>query len=152
MGLLPRPLGGGLLAEKRVSRKTFATFNSLLPDDTVWDDEGSVVTPGGKRILEWLSARLRALDWKCEGPKPHQFYGWVVEVATAAGTVLLIIQFPDPWLLIVTRERSFWQRVRGISDDDVDVLLLKAVEELLSTHRETVSDVKWFAREEYSRR
>lgn len=140
-----------MVTEKTATnRPTFVTFESSLPDDTAWDEQGNPVMPGGRSLLESICAQLAGKGWQCGEIRQHSFYGWSTEITTISG-MQLIIQRPDSWLLIVTRKPTLWQRIRGRVDDSVEPQLLSDLAELLEVHS-GISGARWYTRAQYEQR
>jgi hypothetical protein len=128
--------------------KNIAEFDVSLPDDTLWDEEGNPVVPGGRALAVRIRQALADRGWDSTDPSQHSFYGWSFQVPTPIGKAVVILQHPSPWLLIATRKPSFWKRLRGQADDIVDSKLIDALRDAIATD-EHFSNVKWMSREEY---
>lgn len=131
-----------------MTNKNFVIFDSSFPDDTVWDDDDSPVTPGGRIICDFVKLELSKNGWTCSETKPYSFYGWSFDVSSTSGGMMVLLQYPGPWLLIVTRHPSLWKRLRGVPDDRVEPRLLECVHQILA--RDTrISAVKRLSRSDY---
>jgi len=79
----------------------FIEFTSEYPDDAEFTVEGDIGQPGGSNILEAYRAWLRRKQIKSSSVDQHSHYGMCIDVTIDDGTVWEMIQFPDPWLMIL---------------------------------------------------
>jgi hypothetical protein len=126
--------------------KNVAIFKATFPDDTVWDEDGVSLVPRGENLIRSIHTVLREKGWQCSDPAQHSFYGWSFSVQTVEGRAHVIIQYVDPWLMIVTKKPSLWKRLRGIPDDRVDSSLINVLDDIL-TMDDQISGVEWQTRE-----
>jgi len=133
-----------------MTNENFVIFDSSFPDDTVWNGDGNPETPGGRAICDFMKVELSENGWTCSETKPYCFYGWSFDVSSASGGTMVLLQYPGPWLLIVTRHPSLWKRLRGIPDDRVESRLLECVHQLLAKDSR-ISVVKRLSRADYFR-
>ncbi len=128
--------------------RTFATFSSTQPDDTGYDDAGHVAVPGGQSILAALREGMASKGWNCTMPEQHSFYGWEFTISSSSGTIMILLQYPGPWLLLVTNQPSFWAQLWGRVDDNVDPHVVTDVHGVLSADP-GISGLVWYSRGEY---
>lgn len=81
--------------------ETCGAFETSLPDDTRWDENDELVVPGGGGILTFLATFLRREGFEVLGPSQYSHFGWEMEVKRGRVGVRLVLQFIDPWLLIM---------------------------------------------------
>ncbi|MEZ5323501.1 MAG: hypothetical protein R3F19_00325 [Verrucomicrobiales bacterium] len=62
---------------------------------------GDIGQPGGSNILEAYRGWLRGKQIESSPVDQHSHYGMCVDVTIDDGTVWEMIQFPDPWLMIL---------------------------------------------------
>ena len=129
--------------------RNFAVFESGFPDDIVRDSDDRVVAPGGRNILEFVREELTGDGWSCSRLQPHSFYGWVFDVVSANGPMRVLIQYPEPYLLTITRRQSLWKRLLGKPDDRAEVGLVQRIHAILS-RESRVSELKWTTRADYT--
>ncbi len=79
----------------------FIEFTSNYPDDAEFTVEGDIGQPGGSNILEAYRGWLRGKQVKSSSIDQHSHYGMCIDVIIDDGTVWEMIQFPDPWLMIL---------------------------------------------------
>jgi hypothetical protein len=85
----------------------FITFESLLPDDSVYSSSGDVEIPDGKNLAASIQQALNCTGLKVSEPAQHSFYGWRMNVEDAEDSFSLLLQCPGPWLLIC-EIKTFW--------------------------------------------
>ena len=127
--------------------RNFAEFQAALPDDTIWDDDGNPVVPGGEALTNRLRKLLIAMDWECVQTSQHSFYGWSFDIGPR-GDHRVLLQYPGPWLLTIERHPGWWRHLMGRPDDRVPGDLIQAVRTALESD-ELITEIKWFTREEY---
>src|SRR5262249_23583336 len=88
----------------------FATFEADFPDGSL-EKEGNAVVPQGENIARAISESLAARGYQVSTPGQHSHYGWSIDLRGDAGYFWLLVQYPDPWLLIVHDSRMIWTRV-----------------------------------------
>jgi hypothetical protein len=128
--------------------KNLVTFEADFPDDLIRDDRGTVAVPGGRGIAASLAEELRRLGWSCSAAAQHSFYGWAFTLTASGRDSVAILQFPGPWLLLVTRKRGFWSKLTGSVEDRADPQVLAAIEQVLSADPR-FWEVAWWSREGY---
>ena len=128
--------------------RTLATFHADFPDDSGEDDRDRRAVPPGRAIASTLANILSARGWTCSQPAQHSFYGWTFAVSSTARRSVVLIQFPGPWLLQITRAPTVLSRFMGRPDDRADPALLAAVDSILSNDKR-FSSVCWWHRADY---
>jgi hypothetical protein len=86
--------------------KSFAVFESDLPDDSI-EEGGKIIVPGGQNILRLVCSNLRQSGFSAKEPSQYRFYGWNSEFKLGKNIVWFLLQQPGPWLLIV-EARTTW--------------------------------------------
>ena len=79
----------------------FIEFTSEYPDDAELTAEGDIGQPGGSNILEAYRGWLGDKGFSSSPIDQHSHYGMCIDVTIDDGTVWEMIQFPDPWLMIL---------------------------------------------------
>lgn len=130
-------------------KRNYATFEADVPEDAEWDESENLIVPGGRNLMTAFAEQLQRKGWRCSAPEQHSFYGWTFEVATPSGTVEVLIQFPEPWLLLLVRPQTFFQKLLGRLDHRVEESLLEAVHEILATDPR-ISNLRWWSHEDYA--
>lgn len=80
----------------------FIEFTSEYPDDAEFTAEGDFGLPGGGNILEAYRGWLQSRQIESSQIEQHSHYGMCLDVFVDGGSVWEMIQFPDPWLMILT--------------------------------------------------
>lgn len=128
--------------------RNFVTFESTFPDDTDWDEKDAPVTPGGRGIFDALHAGVASAGWPVGPITQHSFYGWSFFVGLGPPRMHVLLQYPGPWLLIVTRQPSFLKRLSGTLDHRADPALLQGIHKILSGDGH-FSKIRWYSRDDY---
>lgn len=102
-------------------------FETSFPDDTQWDENDELLVPGGEGILEFLAAFLRREGYAVLGPSQYSHFGWEIEVVRARVGVRFVLQFIEPWLLII-------EGVGGVFTGGRREVLLEEVTSLLKSY------------------
>ena len=79
----------------------YIEFTSKYPDDAELTPEGDIGQPGGSNILAAYRRWLRDKGFSSNPIDQHSHYGMCIDVTIDDGTVWEMIQFPDPWLMIL---------------------------------------------------
>lgn len=87
----------------------YLTFHSKFPDDST-EVEGSIIVPAGRNILEAIRSQLSIRGITNSLPEQYSFYGWTVEFLVGNVTIWMLLQNPDPWLLIIEARASWLTR------------------------------------------
>lgn len=125
--------------------RNFATFQSSLPDDTI-EAEGDIVVPGGRRLMDLIRSAFQRSGYKATEVDQHSSYGWFFHATGAEGCFWLMIQYPEPWLLMIQDSRWVWKRVFAGKADFVRFIersraILPSVSE--------INDLQWFTEREW---
>lgn len=86
--------------------RSFAIFHSDFPNDSA-ERNDQIVVPGGRNILAAICGHLEAHVPPIR-PAQHSFYGWTAGFPIGKVNIWLLLQCPDPWLLIVESRASWW--------------------------------------------
>jgi hypothetical protein len=128
------------------NNRTFVTFESSLPSDAVFAESGDVDVSPGRNICEKLIADIRCEGIVVSEPVQREFYGWEFTVQLEENIVWILLQWVEPWLLIIENrgDKSGWfRKAREPSDHSLtfinDVLNKAGV----------FSGILWFARSEF---
>jgi hypothetical protein len=61
---------------------------------------------------------------------------------------MVLLQYPGPWLLTVTRHPTLWNRLRGVPDDRVEPRLLDSIHQILAQDTR-ISSLRMLSRRDY---
>ena len=75
-------------------------FNTSLPLDDEWQRD-TQPKPAGQNVLKDILARLSEVGFECSEARQHRFYGWCAEVRLKEEWVWLLVQRPEPCILIL---------------------------------------------------
>lgn len=129
-----------------MSDRTFVTFETESWTRGEVHDE--TFHEHGRSILEAIREKLIAGGWTVSLVEEHSFYGVKFTVQDAdSGAVRVLLQVPGPWLLNLTKEPTFWERLKRTRNDEVANRLIAAVDGSLDDQHVTAK--RWWRREEY---
>jgi hypothetical protein len=131
-----------------MSTRLFVTFESDLPNDEQWDDRERLEVPVGRSVLSLVRSLLTANGARCAEVIQHSFYGWRFVLDYQGQLIALIIQFADPWLIIVEPIRSFWLWVLGSSRRSKVTKFLGMFHELLKSNGH-FANVRWHSKKDF---
>jgi hypothetical protein len=110
--------------------RTFAQFDTHGANNDVVYDE--TFHEHARALLMPLRERLVATGWKATDVEEHSDYGVAFEVVDVSGTIWILLQVGDFWLLNLSRRLSFWDRVwRRENEREVDAAFVAAVDAAL---------------------
>lgn len=129
--------------------RTFAVFESNLPDEAEWDEQGRPSVPPGKPVVSILAEGLEARGASVSEPVQHRFYGWRVDVVYEGLEAWCLLQYPGPWLLLIEEK---WPGVARLIRSRKRPALAFLVQEVHSVLKGAacVSAVRWFTKEEFA--
>ena len=87
----------------------FATFKSSLPDDSI-EAEGEIVVPCGHELMDLIRTAFQRSGYEATEIDQHSSYGWAFDATGSEGCFWLMIQYPEPWLLMIQDSRPIWKR------------------------------------------
>ncbi len=121
--------------------RTFAVFTTpAFEAGEVYDE---TFQQHARAILEPLREKLIASGQKVSALEDHSFYGVKFSVDDAAsGRVRVLLQVVGPWLLMLTRELKFFERIRGEKENEVDDAIVSAVDRALTDSG--IGPRRWF--------
>ena len=107
----PRPRAGvrGLRRSPETMIQNFATFRSSLPDDSI-EADGEIVVPCGRGLMDLIRTAFQRSGFDASEIDQHSHYGWSFDASGAEGHFWLMIQYPEPWLLMIQDSRAIWKR------------------------------------------
>lgn len=70
-------------------------------NDTVFDDAGEVLTPGGRKFAVLLSEELTKTGLTTSDVFQRSFYGWEFEISTESSRFLAVVQQAETWLVAI---------------------------------------------------
>jgi hypothetical protein len=125
--------------------RNFATFGSNLPDDSI-ESEGEIVVPCGRGLMELIRSAFQLSRYEVTEIDQHSFYGWSFDATGAEGTFWLMIQYPEPWLLMIQDSRPIWRRAfAGKADFEQFINRSHAIMQSVSE----ISDLRWVTEREW---
>ena len=125
--------------------RNFATFTSSLPDDSV-EEEGEVVVPCGRSLMDLIRTAFRHFGYGVTEIEQHSSYGWFFDATGAEGRFWLMIQYPDPWLLMIQDSRPAWKRTfSGKADFERFINWSHAIVQSVSE----ISELRWVTEREW---
>lgn len=84
-----------------LSGATHVEFEASFADGARFDDDGTLIVPGGKAIAVWLRAELSRIFKECSDVEQHEYYGWAFFVTPETRKLYCLLQqVGDKWLLI----------------------------------------------------
>lgn len=114
-----------------MNKKTwYVIFNAQFSDDSV-EDEGEIVVPGGRHIMEAICERISVLGVTTSTPEQYSSYGWILEFKINKVIFVLLLQrLNELWFLRVTpRAFRFFNKHSKIIDCQRGInLITKALE------------------------
>jgi hypothetical protein len=90
--------------------RNFVSFKSSLPDDSV-EFEREIAMPDGCALMELICDAFQRAGYAVSEVELHSCYGWCFDASDESGRFWLMVQFPDPWLLMIQDYRPFWRRL-----------------------------------------
>jgi hypothetical protein len=60
--------------------------------------------------MDLIRAAFRRSGYKASEIDQHSSYGWSFDATGSEGCFWLLIQYPEPWLLVIQDSRAFWKR------------------------------------------
>jgi len=128
--------------------RTFVAFQAETPDDSTWDEDGTLTTPGGFAIAEIVREAMIARGVECTSVCQQGFYGWSYDVTINGASFVFVIQDVDPWLITLDPRASFLKKLRGYKSDEETKTALSMLYDILNSNPH-FNELKWFTREEY---
>jgi len=119
--------------------RNHVTFEANLPDDSEEDDRGNVTVPAGRSIASVLVRALESQGLDCSAPEQHSHYGWSFEIRINGSRVWCVLQYAEPWLLMVRTHSSLTEPERTALRSIHDALKGEAL----------FSEVLWLTEKEY---
>lgn len=131
-----------------MNMRTFVTFQSVLEDDSIWDEHDNLLVPAGKAVTERISTQLNEYGFACSQVIQHSFYGWHFEIRKNRLHLDIVLQGGGlPWLLIIGASQAFEDTC--MIDEVIEVQdALLAVDNVLRNDS-AVSTIIWYTKEEY---
>ena len=133
---------------ENLTDRTFAVFStSAYEAGHVYDE---TVRTHARAVLEPLRDRLVATGRTASTVDDHSQYGVAFSLDDrAGGTIEVLLQCVDPWLLTLTRQLTLRDRCRRAKADEVDIAFVTAIDAALKAVG--ASSVVWFSEAEFSR-
>jgi hypothetical protein len=128
--------------------RTFVEFDATFPDDSQWDANDNLITPGGRALIEWLRESLQASGFECHVVVQKSFYGWQFQVVAGGTISQCVLQHGSLWLLICEPEVPPLRHLIQGSNSDSQQSLLFAINAILKQDSR-VTHLQWFSRKEY---
>jgi len=86
-------------------------------NDTVFDETGEVVTPGGQSLAVSLAEELGKTGLTTSDVFQRSFYGWEFEITTAKHRFLVVVQQAETWLVAIGEISSLFKRLMSRESD-----------------------------------
>lgn len=129
--------------------RTFITFEADFPDDIKFSESEDIERPGGHNIALAMSEIFTSRGLKVSDVWQRDYYGWEFSVKDRGLTVWLILQFGEPWLLLINNDTSIFRRLFGSKLPDYSSLLDTLIDYLGQDARFTC--IQRFTEEEYNK-
>lgn len=128
--------------------RTFVTFNwpGEVPTEQEEDPDAA---PPGRSIMEDLRASMAALEHNVGPVEPCGSYGWIMELAAQDRVVSLMLQYSEPWLIILEPRLSWIDRLRGRNAHQQTVSAAMALQS--SLRHASATGIQWFTRDDFER-
>jgi hypothetical protein len=135
--------------DQRSELRDCVTFGASFPDDAQWNENGDLILPGGKAVLDAFRKGMQGKGLVCSESEQYEFYGWAFHVRKDAWFVMfLLAEVPEGWLLQIVPHRSFINRLFRRPNLAQLRIWTQAVHEVLSED-DRFSIQKWWTRREY---
>jgi hypothetical protein len=130
--------------------RTFVSFEGDFPDDGEWDESGHVVRPRGRAISEFLQNSLRSISTHIVRLANHEDFEWEFGCSIGRTRVWVLLQFAEPWLVIVHLQPWILNPLRGRKGPEVLKAVCRTIDQAMRGDPR-FRKVQWFTGEEYSR-
>ncbi len=88
------------------------TFETRLPDDSEWSQEGDLMVPGGRAIAVVLIELFREAGVNVESVEQQEYYAWLIPVESDGLRLEFYLHDLHPWLLICESQGRWYQLQR----------------------------------------
>jgi len=129
--------------------RTFACFETDVPDDGEFTAGGDIVRPGGRNVALALTEALRERGFAVTAPEQHSSYGWAFSVAGDDASVWVLLQFPGPWLLLSQDKTGLLSRLKCDSAESHRRVLATLNQSLVRDAR--FRNLRWYTKSEYEK-
>jgi len=129
--------------------RTFVTFEHPSIEEGRFDSHGELI-PGGRPILDAVRDRMAQRGHSVTEVEEHESYGWCFYTEVHATRVWSMLQFAEPWLIIVEVPVRWLQRLKGRRVDDAQQCVCLDLHEVLSAIPDA-RNVRWYTRSEFGR-
>lgn len=130
--------------------RTYVSFESDFHDDGEWDDGGNVVSPPGLAITKFVRDSFNSESIKAGEPENYEDFGWEFGCSVGRARVWVLLQFAEPWLIIVHLQSWIFNLMRGGSGTDALQQVCRTIDQTLK-HDPRCRDIQWFTGDEYNR-
>lgn len=125
--------------------QNFATFRSSLPDDSI-EADGEIVVPCGRGLMDLIRTAFQRSGYEASEIDQHSHYGWSFDASGVEGRFWLMIQYPEPWLLMIQDSRAIWKRAfAGKADFERFINRSRTTMQSIAQIR----DIRWFTESEW---
>jgi len=107
---------------------SYLTFEADLPDDS--DEESGL--PGGRQLMAGIQDAAKSHFDSCGDVEQRSFYGWEFEVGHRGQRYLVVLQYPEPWLLIVDPQKGILKRLFGRGDTEAHQEVVDVIAQVLA--------------------
>ena len=128
----------------------YVQFTCSSVEDTICDEMGEVIAPGGKDLCEKLCGALSNNLVRCSNPLQRSHYGWEFELELPNRPYLVVLQSlgENQWLAIICRSWSFQSLLQMFrSPNASDARCVEEVHNALQS-LDDVTGIQWFSRQE----
>lgn len=125
--------------------RNFATFRSSLPDDSI-EADGEIVVPCGRGLMDLIRTAFQHSGYEASEVDQHSHYGWSFDASGSEGCFWLMIQYPEPWLLMIQDSRAIWKR--AFSGKAAFERFISGSHSIVQSVSE-ISDLRWVTQHEW---
>lgn len=124
-------------------------FSADMPNDSVWDDQGTEIVPGGHAVAQSVASLLQARGIKCSEVEQHSSYGWAFDAILDDSKCWIILAAAEGgWLIQLAPYQSLLKRLMGLSETDGFRQFQWSLHSVLKGETR-FGDIKWYTKADY---
>lgn len=133
------------------TERDVVSFSADFPDDSQWDEDGTEIVVGGRRIAETIRRKLEQQGICCLDVSQHEAFGWGFDTIVDENRVwILLTASSEGWLFQLIQRTSLLRRLLGLSKKGAFERLQTKLREILTADKR-FSQVSWYTRDGYDR-